>query len=96
MPDDRVPSHQVPLDVPTYSKASGLPGWWDAAESVSLRIAGNEIVICANVSGLQGLARDLLALAQDGVPDGTEVYRMSVGQAPTLAEGSPALRLVRR
>jgi hypothetical protein len=95
MPDTPVPSHLVAVDVPTYRADTGLTGWWNNDESVTLRSAPNEIVIVANAAGLEALARDLLALAQEGVPQGTESYRMALGHAPTLTAGSPALRLVR-
>jgi hypothetical protein len=92
---DPAPTHAEVVRVATYDTDHGLHGWHDREEVVSVRLAAGTVVITANESGLRGLARELLGLAQRGVPDGTEVFLMSKGQAPTLASGSPSLRLVR-
>ena len=96
VPDD-IPVHDEVVPIPTYDPAWGVRGWCDHADVVAVSVASNgEVVLQANELGLRSLARDLLALAQQGVPDGSEVFRIAKGQAPTLAAGSPSLRLVRR
>lgn len=94
---DPTVTHEEVVQVPTYDSAFGIRGWHGNDEAISVRVAPDGgVAIVANEEGLRGLARELLTLAQDRVPDGSEVYLMSKGQAPTLASGSPSLRIVRR
>jgi hypothetical protein len=93
---DSIETHPEIVQVPTYDVATGLRGWHDNDELLSVRVSPDGgITISANPAGLRGLARELLGLAQQGVPEGNEVYLTSKGQAPTLAPGSPSLVIVR-
>jgi hypothetical protein len=96
MKESGVAHHAETIEIATYSLTTGLPGWHDGEERIAIRVARGEVIISANPAGLRGLARELLGLAQEGVPDGNEVYLMSEGHLPLLAVDSPPLRLVRR
>jgi hypothetical protein len=89
-------THSEVVKVPTYDSSIGLQGWHDDDEHVSVQVLGREVMISGNPQGLRGLARELLSLAQENGPAENEVYLMSEGQAPTLANGSAPLRLVRQ
>jgi hypothetical protein len=88
-------THAEIVHVPTYDSSIGVTGWHDVSEVVEVRVSSDDVRIFANESGLRGLARELLSLAQEGVPDGSEVYLTAKGQAPTLVDGSVSLRFVR-
>lgn len=91
-----IDSHSEIVQVPTYDSRMGLRGWHGRDEYLSVRVdSDGSVTIFANPAGLRGLARELLSLAQQGVPNGNEIYLMSKGQAPSLAQGSSSLRLVR-
>ncbi|MET8137481.1 hypothetical protein ABZV24_37200 [Streptomyces sp. NPDC005251] len=47
---------------------------WEEGAHIEVRNLGGEIVIEANAAGLKTLASHLLALAQDGTPDGTDLH----------------------
>ncbi|MFF3419636.1 hypothetical protein ACFYW9_33890 [Streptomyces sp. NPDC002698] len=47
---------------------------WEEGARIEVRNLGGEIVIEANAAGLKTLAGHLLALAQDGTPDGAHLH----------------------
>lgn len=65
---------EVSIDVPSYQLSRGLRFDWDDEFEIKLDIIGNEVVIAANSAGLRSLARHMLTLAQDGVPDGHHIH----------------------
>lgn len=65
---------------------------WDADARIEVRNLGSEIVIEANAAGLRTLARHLLVLAGEGVPDGTHLH---LDDGNGLEEGSAGLVLER-
>ncbi|MGW7680174.1 Imm32 family immunity protein [Kribbella sp. NPDC054772] len=52
---------------------------WDDDFEIAVEVQGSEVVISANPAGLRSLARHLLTLAQDGVPDGHHIH-LTAGQ----------------
>ena len=94
---DELETHPETVQVPTYRADTGLRGWHDRDESLSVRLsADGNVIVSANMAGLRGLARELLSLAQHGLPEGSEVFLTSQGQAPTLLPGSSSLLLIRK
>jgi hypothetical protein len=93
---DQTQTHAEIVPVTTYDPTTGvLGGSHDVDEIVMVRLFEDGVGIFANEQGLRALARQLLTLAQRGVPDGSELYLTSKGQAPTLADDSQPLRLIR-
>ena len=84
----------VEVEIMPYDRSRGVVSWHLHEERIEVRAGGDgTVAIRANQEGLLGLARELLTLAQDGVPDGSNVYLMSMGQAPTLEPGSSSLHI---
>ena len=74
----------------------GVVSWHLHEEEIHVSTGDDgTVVIQSNQSGLVGLARELLTLAQNEVPSGSTVLMMSKGQVPTLQEGSSNLYLRR-
>jgi hypothetical protein len=74
----------------------GVVSWHLHEEQVKVSTGDDGTVeIRANQSGLIGLARELLTLAQNEVPSGSTVLLLSKGHAPTLEEDSSNLYLRR-
>ncbi|MFF2192524.1 hypothetical protein [Streptomyces sp. NPDC058157] len=65
---------------------------WEADARVQVRDLGGEVVVEANAEGLRTLARHLLVLAGDGVPDGSHLH-LEPGNG--LEDGSLGLVLER-
>ena len=88
------PRSAVTLEVTTYDPALGVGTWWD--EDAVLRAEVWEspektVVISGNPSGLMSLARHLLTLAQDAVPDGRHFDFDTY--SGWLEDGSTAIRI---
>jgi hypothetical protein len=87
----------VEIQIQPYG-TQGVVSWHLREERISILVSEEHgtktVAIRANQAGLQGLARELLTLAQDGVPVGSNVYLMAAGEAPTLLEpGSASLHI---
>jgi hypothetical protein len=80
------------LNVPDYSTQSGLRFEWDEGFEIGVEILRSEVHLTANRAGLISLARHLLTLAQDGVPNGRHIH-LTAGQE---IESSVDLILERR
>ncbi|SHI11434.1 hypothetical protein SAMN05444521_4076 [Streptomyces sp. 3214.6] len=65
---------------------------WEEGARIEVRNLGGETVIEANAAGLKTLASHLLALAQDGTPDGAHLH---LEENNGLEEGSAGLVLER-
>lgn len=65
---------------------------WDEDARIEVRDLGSEVVIEANAAGLRTLAGHLLTLAQDGVPDGSDLH---MEDSNGLEDGSVGLVLER-
>lgn len=65
---------------------------WEEDARIEVRNLGREIVVEANAAGLKTLAGHLLALAQDGTPDGAHLH---LEEHNGLEEGSVSLVLER-
>ena len=76
----------------THVEGAGLVFTWDADARIEVRDLGGEVVIEANAAGLKTLARHLLVLAGDGVPDGAHLH---LKDGNGLEEGSVGLVLER-
>lgn len=61
------------IDIPKYVPEKGLILNWENDFSIKV-FWGNEILIKANCAGLTSLARHLLTLAQEGVPNGSHIH----------------------
>ena len=57
-----------------YDKNNGLRLIWDKDFAIAVATDGNEVIINANKAGLISLARHLITLAQDDVPDGSHFH----------------------
>ena len=58
---------------PDYEPDRPVPLEWDEGSEAMVRIEGDVVVLKANPAGLQSLARHLLTLAQEGVPEDTRI-----------------------
>ncbi|MFJ3206089.1 hypothetical protein [Streptomyces sp. NPDC086989] len=70
----------------------GLVFAWEADARIEVRGLGGEVVIEANAEGLRTLARHLLVLAGEGVPDGSHLH---LEDSNGLEDGSLGLVLER-
>ena len=61
---------KVAISVPDYSPKDGLRMVWEEGSVISAEIDGGTVLITANREGLVSLARLLLTLADERVPDG--------------------------
>jgi hypothetical protein len=62
------------VEIPAYDAVTGLSFVWDDGFEISVDTTSAEVVIAANPAGLISLARHLLTLAQESVPDGSHVH----------------------
>lgn len=64
---------KIEIDIPKYMHKEGIVLNWENNFSIKV-LGGDEIIIRANSAGLTSLARHLLALAQEDVPDGSHIH----------------------
>jgi hypothetical protein len=76
------------IDVPEYSPDTGLRTEWDDDFEISVRVQDGQVILVANSAGLRSLARHLLVLAQDAVPQG---HHMHFDDSSSLEDGSTEL-----
>jgi hypothetical protein len=83
----------VTISVPDYADAAGLT--FHSTPDASIRVTQyeGETVILANAAGLTELATRLLALAQDGLPEG---FHLHLDDGTVLQRGSVGLVLERK
>lgn len=62
------------LDIPEYSEKGGLALVWEPGSSISLSETEGRVSLQANRAGFVSLARHLLTLAQDDVPEWCHVH----------------------
>jgi len=88
------PKSPVTVEVLTYDPAYGVGTWWDDETVLRAEVwetPERTVVISGNPAGLRSLARHLLTLAQDAVPDGRHLdFDTYCGW---LEEGSAAIRI---
>ena len=65
--------NKIEFTFPDYRPERDAPLKWDEGSEVMARIEGDTIVLKANPAGLQSLARHLLTLSQQEVPDGARL-----------------------
>lgn len=65
---------EIQIFIPEYSSDIGLRFEWEDNPIISTSFQNNEIIITANKDGLISLARHLLTLAQDQVPEGHHMH----------------------
>jgi hypothetical protein len=92
-PRAHIPTRSVTVNIPTYSVSRGLPRLWPDHYSLKVEIPGNYVTICGDPAGLRGLATQLLALAEEGVPTG---YADDLDDLGELDVGSVQLTIVRQ
>jgi hypothetical protein len=84
----------VAVEVTAYDPALGVGTWWDEGTILRAEVwesPEKTVVISGNPAGLVSLARHLLTLAQDAVPDGRHLdFDTYCGW---LEEGSAAIRI---
>jgi len=84
----------VTVEVAAYDPALGVGTWWDEGAVLRAEVwesPERTVVISGNAAGLVSLARHLLTLAQDAVPDGRHLdFDTYCGW---LAEESAAIRV---
>ena len=78
---------EIKITVPEYS-GEGLSFEWEYGFEIETKIIEGEFIISANKAGLISLARQMLALAQDGVP---ENYHLHLDEYNSLEPGSTEL-----
>ncbi len=73
MQDDsnEVPSTNVTIDVPDYSRERGMRMEWETDTEIKTRLEDGGMVLVANESGLVSLARLFLTLANAEVSSGS-------------------------
>ena len=87
-------SENVMIRVPPYTAEEGIGLEWDDDFCILCDVdAAGVVVIQANPSGLRSLARHLLTLAQNNVPDGAHVH---LDEFSALEDGSREVVLARR
>lgn len=79
------------ISVPTYDRWFHFE--WEDGYSLRCTVQNSEVVLEGNKEGLISLARHLLELAQDHVPEYTHFH---LDQYNDLEEGSSELIIVRR
>lgn len=79
--------------VPEFKEGGSLLFEWDDNFEISLNRTTGEVVVAANVPGLISLARHLLTLAQDSVPNGSHLHLSDLAE---LEDGSGDLILEKR
>jgi hypothetical protein len=93
---DNLETITVGVQIRPYG-SHGVVSWHLHEERITVVVdEKGTVAIRANQEGLRGLARELLTLAQDEVPAGSNVYLTSKGQAPNLEPGSTALHISRQ
>lgn len=88
------PTTPITVDAIPYDPAHGVATWWDDETILRAEVwdaPERTVVISGNPAGLRSLARHLLTLAQNGVPDGRHFDFDSY--CGWLEEGSTALRI---
>ena len=76
------------IEIPDYSLNEGFKHEWCKDFQIKTSFEGNVFVIKANKEGLISLAKQLLQLAQDGVPNG---YHLHYDELNCLENGSSDL-----
>ena len=61
------------IEIPKYMPEEGVSLKWENNFCIKV-LGGDEIIIKANCAGLTSLARHLLTLAQEGVPNGSHIH----------------------
>jgi len=88
------PRSAVTLEVTAYDPALGVGTWWDDDALLRAEVwesPEKTVVISGNPAGLVSLARHLLTLAQDAVPNGRHFdFDTYCG---SLESGSAAIRI---
>ena len=79
---------EIKLEIPEYDKNEGFKYSWENGFEIKIETSNNDILIIANKAGLISMARQLLTLAQDKVPDG---YHFDLDEYGGLEDGSKAL-----
>lgn len=64
---------KIEIDIHEYMREEGLVLDWENNFSIRV-LGGDEIIIKANSAGLTSLARHLLTLAQEDVPNGSHIH----------------------
>jgi hypothetical protein len=59
---------------PTYAPDTGIKVEWEAGFWIDLRVVDGDVLLRANPAGLVSLAKQLLTLAQQGVPAGSHIH----------------------
>ena len=83
---------KVEIEVPEYSPGQGIRTQWDDGFEITVTMRGNVAHIVANPAGLRSLARHLLLLARDEMPEGHHIH---LDASNSLEEGSDGLILER-
>ena len=83
---------KVILDIPSYSATEGFKSEWEHGFKILTELQKNEIRIIANKPGLLSLAKQLVALAQEDIPDG---YHIHLDEYNSLEDGSLELIIQR-
>ena len=78
----------IQIEIPDYSSNEGFKYEWRKDFQIKTSIDGSVFVIKANKEGLISLAKQLLQLAQDGVPNG---YHLHYDELNCLENGSSDL-----
>lgn len=80
------------IDIPAYDEC-GLRFAWEPAYSIKCTVDNGSVYLEANRDGLVSLARHLLMLAQENVPDREHFH---LDQFNSLEDGSAELVVIRK
>jgi hypothetical protein len=82
------PEVRVEIDLPDYSRESGLRIDWDPGFEIRVRVEDYGVVLSANPAGLRSLARILLSLTNEEIP---RPYDLHLDSSNSLEPGSTPL-----
>lgn len=69
---------KIQVEIPDYNRDAGLQIPWNDGAGIEVSLDGREVIIAANGEGLTSLARQLLMLAQEEIPNGHHVHLTDV------------------
>ena len=76
---------KIALEIPDYSPDKGFVYNWEGDFDIEVKYENGDVILSANKEGLTSLAKHLLNLAQDQVPNG---YHLHLDEYNSLEEGS--------
>jgi hypothetical protein len=83
---------EILIDVEKYETSQGFKFKWEPGFDITVKVEKSHVAIIANKEGLISLARHLLTLSQDEVPNGYDIH---LDEYSSLEDGSTELIIVK-